>query len=32
MKPGHYIVVGFLAVVGAKVLRGLLQGWLNFSF
>jgi len=31
MKPLHYVVAGFAAVVIAKVLRGLLNGWLNLG-
>lgn len=31
MKPFHYVVIGFLAVVSAKVIRGLLAGWLNIN-
>jgi hypothetical protein len=32
MRPGHLILVGFLAVVGAKIAKGLLSGWLNINF
>lgn len=31
MKPVHYVLIGFLAVVTAKVARGLLAGWLNVN-
>lgn len=31
MKPFHYVLIGFVAVVGAKVVRGLLAGWLNIN-
>jgi hypothetical protein len=31
MKPFHYVLIGFVAVVGAKVLKGLLSGWLGVS-
>lgn len=32
LKAGHYIMIGFLAVVGAKIMKGLLSGWLNINF
>jgi hypothetical protein len=31
MKPLHYVLIGFLAVVAAKVARGLLSGWLSIN-
>jgi hypothetical protein len=31
MKPAHLVIIGFLAVVTAKVIRGLLSGWLNVN-
>lgn len=31
MKPLHYVLVGFVAVVGAKIIRGLLAGWLGVN-
>lgn len=31
MKPLHYVLIGFVAVVAAKVVRGLLAGWLNVN-
>lgn len=31
MKPIHLVLVGFSAVVAAKILRGLLAGWLNVN-
>lgn len=32
MKPFHYVLVGFTAVVVAKIIRGLLSGWLSVNF
>lgn len=32
MKPFHYVVLGFTSVVAAKIIKGLLSGWLNFNF
>lgn len=32
IKHGHAFIMGFLAVVVAKVARGLLSGWLNINF
>jgi hypothetical protein len=31
MKPFHHVLIGFAAVVGAKVLKGLLTGWLGIT-
>jgi hypothetical protein len=31
MKSFHYVLVGFVAVVIAKVARGLLSGWLGVN-
>lgn len=31
MKPLHYVLIGFTAVVAAKIVRGLLAGWLNVN-
>lgn len=31
MKPIHLVAIGFASVVVAKVLRGLLAGWLNVN-
>lgn len=31
MKPFHYVLVGFVAVVAAKVAKGLLAGWLSIN-
>jgi hypothetical protein len=31
MKPLHYVMIGFISVVAAKVARGLLAGWLNIN-
>lgn len=31
MKPVHYVLVGFVAVVVAKTIKGLLSGWLGLS-
>lgn len=31
MKPFHYVLVGFAGVVAAKVVKGLLSGWLNIN-
>ena len=32
MKPIHYILIGFGSVVAAKIVKGLLTGWLGISF
>lgn len=32
LKSGHYIMIGFFAVVGAKIMKGLLSGFLNVNF
>ena len=31
MKPFHYVLIGFGAVVAAKVAKGLLSGWLGLN-
>jgi hypothetical protein len=31
MKPLHYVLIGFVAVVGAKIIKGLLSGWLSVN-
>ena len=31
MRPFHYFLLGFGAVVVAKVIKGLLTGWLNIT-
>jgi hypothetical protein len=31
MKHFHYVLIGFVAVVAAKIARGLLAGWLNVN-
>jgi hypothetical protein len=31
MKPAHLVLIGFASVVAAKVIRGLLAGWLNVN-
>lgn len=31
MKPFHYVLIGFVAVVAAKIVKGLLTGWLGVT-
>jgi hypothetical protein len=32
MKPLHLVLIGFGSVVAAKIVKGLLTGWLGISF
>lgn len=31
MKPFHLVLAGFTAVIAAKIVKGLLSGWLSIN-